>query len=658
MNITTKAQYNKAIAKLEEAAHAYYESSDLVIDDATYDELISEVAKAQAANPSWGKASILEKVAGGVSDGGDVTHKRAMLSLDNAFSDEELKEWHDRMLRVVSETEVALCVEPKLDGLALSAWYEGGKLVRVVTRGDGQSGEDVTRRAGQISGLPASIDSKATCEVRGECVMTLSQFEDANKARTGNGDAAFANPRNAVAGAIRRKSDDVLYQMTFAAYSVYDLPEVSSLSHSALMARLADMGFTTAIGLGAAFGAGRVANIEDAVAACNNIAANRVSIDCGIDGAVVKADEPAVRDQAGETGRAPRWATARKFPPDTRTTTLLDIECSIGRTGALTVRAKLAPVAVGGVTIEYCTLSNPSEIKRKDLRIGDTVWVRRAGEVIPEITSVLLSERAKGLKPWTPPTLCPRCQGGLDKSQRVWRCDNGRSCGLAESLIYAASRDALDIEGLGKVLIEKLIKEELLSDVADIFELKASDISGLENMGDLSAKKVIDQIDLAKSAPLSRLLCSLGIRGTGRRMCRRIAEKYVTMDNFLEAGLDSLSEVEGVGSVRAELILTEVAELQEVIERLIALGVGVAEPVTDSPAEGPFTGKRVCVTGSIANMNREEAQARVESLGGVFVSGVTSKTDILVCGDGGGGKRTKAESLGVAVMEASAFLAL
>ncbi len=653
----TKKSYTEAVRRLEEAASAYYDSETLLMDDGEYDELLKAVQQAEALNPSWGKSAVSTKVAGGQSRGGDVRHNAAMLSLDNAYSDEELTEWYERMLKVVDASAPELCVEPKLDGLALAARYEQGELKMVITRGDGETGEDVTRQAARVVGLPQTLAEPLSLEIRGECVMTTAQFEKANVEREADGKTAFANPRNAVAGSVR-KVHGVTNEMTFCAYGVVGTTLEDELSHTGVMARLAELGVNTAIEMAAAYGAGSVATIAEAIEACNKIAKNRSALDCGIDGAVVKANKAGDRRQAGATGKAPRWATARKFPPDTKLTVLRSIECSVGRTGALTVRAALEPVAVGGVVIESCTLSNPSEIARKDIRIGDHVWVRRAGEVIPEITGVALEKREKDVQPWVAPQVCPRCATELDRTQKVWRCPNGRACGLGESLLYAVSREALDIEGLGEKVLNQLVGAGLINDVADIYTLEKGAVAGLDRMGDTSAQKIISEIEASKTLPLSRVLVALGVRHTGRRMCKRLAGAFQTMDALLDASIADLAAVDGVGEVRAASIKAELDELRGVIERLAALGVNMTEPREEKVEGGALAGKRVCVTGSVPGLNRDEAHALVERLGGVVVSGVTKKTDLLVVGDGGGSKAKKAAELGVSVMTAGELIAL
>lgn len=650
--------YDQAVGRLRAAAAAYYDDDRLVMDDATYDELVARVAAAEESHPEWGRSGVLDEVAAGVSSGGDVAHSSPMLSLDNVFDDDELAAWHQRLARSLGG-DPRLCVEPKLDGLALAARYVDGKLTEVITRGDGLTGEDVTANARHAVGLPEVLPEPLSFEVRGECVMTFAQFEAANELRTSAEHGAkppFANPRNAVAGAVRRQHVTYRAPLTFAAYAVVgDTAERGG--HADTMGWLGSLGFNTAVAMAPSAGAcDGFAAARDAASA---IAERRAELDCGIDGAVIKVDSPELRAEAGATGKAPRWAVARKFPPDTRLTRVLDVDVSLGRTGALTLRAVLEPVNVSGATIRYCTLSNPSEVARKDIRIGDSVWVRRAGEVIPEITSVHVPDRSPDAQPWQAPKACPRCGARLDRSQKVWRCPQGRVCGATEALTYAASRKALDIEGLGELLVRRVVEAGLASDVADLYSLTVEQLAGLDRMGETSAAAVISQIEASKSQPLHRVLTALGVRMTGERMCRRLAATFATMDAVRDASVEELAQVEGIGETKAVFISDGLVEMGPVIDRLAAAGVNMVEPLGDeAPVDSPFAGKRICITGSVPGYTRDGAQELLAKLGAAAASGVSSKTDLLVVGDGAGAsKTTKAAKLGVATLDAAEFAA-
>jgi DNA ligase (NAD+) len=427
-------------------------------------------------------------------------------------------------------------------------------------------------------------------------------------------------------------------------------------SYATAVGGLAEAGFATARGV---CGLEAVSVTELAVvwSTIEALAAGRGELGFDIDGAVVKVDAAALRDRAGATGRAPRWAIAYKYPADTRLTRLVDIIVDLGRTGRATPVAVLEPVSVGGVTIERATLHNAAEVARRDLRIGDMVWVRRAGEVIPEVVGPQLETRASDAEPWVMATTCPRCGAELDRSQQVWRCAN-RACGLAEQIEYFASRKALDIEGLGESLVAQLVERGLVGDVADVFALSLDGLVGLDRMAETSARKLLAQIEGAKAQPLSRLLTGLGIRLTGERVCRRLAEHFTTLAAVRAASIEELAAVEGIGTVRATQIAGELVELAPIIDRLVAAGCRTDEPTVVRASEGPLVGKKVCVTGSLPGLSRDEAQALVVALGGSPVSSVSKNTDLLVAGEKAGSKLAKAESLGIEVMDGAAFAAL
>lgn len=647
--------YRDAVARLSDAGARYYDGDGtaLVMDDATYDALFKRVARSEADHPEWGTSAAVSSVAGGVS-GGDVEHSVAMLSLDNAMDDTELDAWFARLTKVLSGEAVTLVVEPKLDGIAIAARYERGTLTQIITRGDGRSGEDVVAHIGTVRGLPGSVGPDSGLgdrfEVRGEVFLRDADFQSANKARVKAGKSAFVNPRNAAAGAVRNRTEPGRVALSFAAYDLLGFDG----SHSAAMAALAGCGFDTA---------NRVLGDTDeatdftaAKALIVSFEAARPTLGFDIDGAVVKVDDADLRERAGATGKAPRWAIAFKYAPDTRLTTLLDIQVDVGRTGACTPVAVLEPVFVGGTTIEHATLHNASEIARKDLRIGDRVWVRRAGEVIPEIVGPKLDERPKDALPWVMPTTCPRCSAALDQSQQVWRCSN-RTCGTAEQIEYFASRGCLDIEGLGTTLVGQLVSSGLVSSVADLYDLTAAKLEKLERVGSKSAEKLLAQIEHSKHQPLSRVFAGLGVRLTGTRMSRRLAAHFGTMDALRSASVEDLAAVAGVGPIRAQSITAEVADLSELINRLIRAGLTMDEPTVggDATGDGPFVGKTVVVSGSVPGMSRNEAREAVERLGGTSSSSISAKTDLLVAGAGAGSKLAKAEQLGIEIMDAARF---
>ena len=655
---TDRADYDAAVARAQDAARAYYEADGFVMDDATYDGLLAQIAATEAAHPDW-KSADLHEVAGGISAGGDVEHSEPMLSLDKAQTLDDVAAFLDRFSGLVSDANPAFSVEVKLDGVALAARYRNGQLVQVVTRGDGRTGEDVTPQiaTGLVDGLPLTLSEAIDIEVRGECVLTEDQFDAANDARmNADGKPAFVNRRNAVSGSVRARERGYALAMTFGAYSLHGHSNADTLTNVDQMRWLKTLGFTPAVFLA---GPGDVVHGADAVAdAIAQIGNQRASLAFEIDGAVVKADRLDDRATAGSTGSYPRWAVAFKYPAEERTTKVLDIDITPGRTGALVPRAVLEPVFVAGTTISFATLHNPGEVARLDVRIGDTVLVKRAGDVIPRVEGVVLADRDDDSEPWEPPSECPRCGSAIDKSEKRWRCVLGRECALLESLTYSASRDALDIEGLGKSVITALIDAELVGDLADLFTLTADQVAGLDRMGDVSAAKLIAQIDQSRTASLARWVTALGVARTGRRISRRLADHFGSMDALRNATAAELTAVDGVGESRAASIVDEFVELSDVLDRLDAVGVVPTVETVTVAEDAPLAGKTVVVTGSIPGFTRPEAQAAAERLGAKTSGSVSKKTDLVVAGAGAGSKAAKATALGIEIMSADDFIAL
>lgn len=647
--------YAKAVVALQEAASAYYDGSQPVMDDAAYDALLAQVAATESQHPSWMTGpSVSQQVAGGASKGGDVVHASPMLSLDNVFSQTELQAWEQTLRRAVGSEIGSYVVEPKLDGLAISAQYRGGLLQVVATRGDGAQGEDVSHNAGWIRGLPAQLSSPVDLEVRGECVLTEDEFTKANQRRLARGARAFVNPRNAAAGMLRLKDHEPDAELTFFAYAA---PSVQAPTHLAVMEELVGLGIATTLRVAAPLTV--CPSLADVWTTIEKFAAQRSQgLGLDIDGAVVKVNETRVAQRAGSTSRAPRWAVAYKYPPDSRLTTLLDIKLQMGRTGAITPVAVLAPVFVGGTTITSATLHNADEVARKDVRIGDQVWVRRAGEVVPEIVAVHLPARPKHAVAWAPPATCPGCGGDIIREQKVWRCAKGRGCALAQTLYYAASRKCLDIEGLGQTLIDRLVESGRVTSLADIFTLAPAEVAEMERVGPVLAAKVCAQIDRARQMPLHRFLGALGIRLIGTRMTARVCVRFPTFALLRNATTEQLSMLEGFGPARAASLKEELIALGPVLDQLEAIGVSPVEPAQAKTDGGPLTGLRVVVTGSIAGLTRTGAQEAIVALGGTASSSVSSVTNLVVIGEGGGSKATKAAALGIKTMTGDQFLAL
>ncbi|MEV6175928.1 NAD-dependent DNA ligase LigA [Streptomyces sp. NPDC052015] len=682
--IVDAAAYAQAVEDAVKASAAYYSGGTSVLDDDAYDRLVRGIAAWEAEHPGQVLPdSPTGKVAGGAVEG-DVPHTVAMLSLDNVFSPEEFTAWTASLARRIGRDVERFSVEPKLDGLAVAARYTRGRLTRLITRGDGTAGEDVSHAIGSIEGLPEHLTEPVTVEVRGEVLMTTAQFEYANEIRTAHGGQPFANPRNAAAGTLRAKDRAYTVPMTFFGYGLLPLADTGTVlaarpaegAHSELMARAASLGVNTTAAT--AVPGVTATGVEQVLARVREIAALRPALPFGIDGIVVKADLAADQQAAGSGSRAPRWAIAYKLPAVEKITRLLEVEWNVGRTGIIAPRAVLEPVEIDGSTITYATLHNPADITRRDLRLGDHVMVYRAGDVIPRIEAPVAHLRTGDEQPIVFPESCPRCGSGIDTSEQRWRCENGRNCHLVASLSYAAGRDQLDIEGLGHTRVVQLVEAGLVADLADLFTLTRDQLLGLERMGETSTDNLLAALTAARNQPLSRVLCALGIRGTGRSMSRRIARHFVTMDRLRAADAEAIQQVDGIGTEKAPSIVAELAELAPLIDKLAAAGVNMTEPgvtaptAEDSTAEGstataqqptgPLTGMTVVVTGAMTGplekLSRNQMNELIERAGGRSSSSVSKKTTLVVAGGNAGSKRAKAEALGVRLATPDEFATL
>ncbi|NVI87453.1 NAD-dependent DNA ligase LigA [Actinomadura sp. BRA 177] len=672
-DIGDQAAYAAAVQSAVAASAAYYGEGDSPLDDDAFDRLVRGIAAYEAEHP----AEVLPdsptgKVAGGAVVG-DVPHTVPMLSLDNVFSAEGLEAWAAGLVRRLGREVAAWSVEPKLDGLAISARYREGRLVQLVTRGDGAAGEDVSHGIGMITGLPRRLAEPLTVELRGEVLMTHAQFEAANTARTGAGGTAFANPRSAAAGSLRAKDRPYQVEMTFFAYGALPLDgtddataaRLRDLPHSGIMELVAGLGaHTTAATPVPARTATTIERVGERV---EEIAALRAELDFGIDGIVVKADAAADQADAGVSSRAPRWAIAYKLPAVEKITRLLDVEWNVGRTGVIAPRAVLEPVEVDGSTVTYATLHNAADIERRGLMIGDHVTVYKAGDVIPRVEAPVVHLRSGEERPIAVPAACPRCGDEIDASQQRWRCVRGRSCHAVASVRYAVGRDQLDIEGLGENRIDQLVDAGLITDFADLFSLTHDQVIALDRMGETSTTALLAAIEGAKAKPLNKVFCALGVRGTGRSMSRRIARHFATMDAIRAADADAFQEVEGVGPERATILVAEIAELACLIDKLVAADVTMTEPGAAAPTDEagpdtsdlPLAGLSIVATGSMSGplegLSRNQVNELIERAGGKASSSVSARTSLLVAGEKAGSKKTKAEKLGVEIITPEDF---
>ncbi|MFF1646642.1 NAD-dependent DNA ligase LigA [Streptomyces sp. NPDC058240] len=679
------AAYAAAVEEASQAAAAYYATGESTLDDDAYDRLVRGITAYEQEHPQEVlDASPTGKVAGGAATG-DVPHTVPMLSLDNVFSAEQFVTWTASLERRIGRPVAAWSVEPKLDGLAVAARYRAGRLEQLITRGDGTAGEDVSHAIGTVVGLPEQLAEPVTIEMRGEILMTTEQFEQANAVRTEHGGAPFANPRNGAAGTLRAKDRAYTVEMTFFAYGALPLPDsgeladtLAELPHSEVLAHVARLGVHTAADTDVA--PRTVTTVEEVQSRVEEVAALRASLPFGIDGIVIKADLAADQREAGSGSRAPRWAIAYKLPAVEKVTRLLGVEWNVGRTGIIAPRAVLEPVEIDGSTVSYATLHNPADITRRDLRLGDRVMVYKAGDIIPRIEAPVAHLRTGDEKPIDFPEACPQCGSEIDTSEQRWRCVRGRDCRLVASISYAAGRDQLDIEGLGGTRVVQLVDAGLVADFADLFTLDREQLLGLERMGETSTDNLLAAIGTARTQPLSRVFCALGVRGTGRSMSRRIARYFADMDRIRAADAEELQRVDGIGKEKAAGVVAELVELAPLIEKLVAAGVNMTEPGATPPpppgeegeeaaaaADGegaglPLDGMTVVVTGAMTGvlekLSRNEMNELIERAGGKSSSSVSKRTSLLVAGEKAGSKRTKAEDLGVRIAAPDEFAEL
>jgi DNA ligase (NAD+) len=646
---------------------AYFVNDAPTLPDADYDALVRELRELEAAHPELAdEQSVTRLVGAPVSTVfSPVVHEEPMLSLDNVFDALELEQWAAKVAKSLGldASAIAFAVEPKIDGLALSITYVGGALTRAATRGDGRVGEDVTDNVRTIRNVPPTLDgvARGRIEVRGEVFLARSDFLEMNAQQVALGAKEFANPRNAAAGSLRQKDPAATAKrpLSFLAYQLVDLDAtLAYTSYTDTIHQLATWGFLTA-------GESTLESGATAMIARSDWFENhRHDLRYDIDGVVIKVDDLAQRTQLGFTSRAPRWAIARKFPPEERTTRLLSIEISIGRTGRATPYAVLEPVVVAGSTVSMATLHNQDQVALKDVRPGDLVIVRKAGDVIPEVVSAVPEPGKRRAKAWTFPLNCPECGQPLVRrgAESDTYCVNP-TCPAQqlEQIAHFASRSALDIEGLGEQRVAQLLASGLISDVADLFALRVEDLSVLEGFGELSATSLVRAIDAAKVSPLSRVLVALGVRHVGPVAARVLARHFRAYAALESAPLEELEALDGVGPIIAQAVYQYCREDEnrERMARLAAAGFTLNEPGEDATVEPTLSGKAVVVTGAVPGYTRDEAEAAIIARGGTSPGSVSKKTFCVVVGEApGASKLTKAEELGIPQVSAENFESL
>ncbi|MEO1751078.1 NAD-dependent DNA ligase LigA [Thiofaba sp. EF100] len=646
--------------------YAYYVLNAPIIPDAEYDRLMRELLKIEAGHPEWVTPDSPSQRVGGAPQAGfaEVRHAVPMLSLDNAMGEDELADFDRRVReRLGTDHAVEYNAEPKIDGLAISLRYEDGLLVRAATRGDGERGEDVTANVRTVHAIPLRLMGEGwpkVLEVRGEVYMPRKGLAALNARLARAGEKTFANPRNAAAGSLRQLDSRITATRPLSFFA-YGWGEVDGLAlperHSTMLERLREWGLPVNPLNQVVHG---LAGAKDYAA---RILAKRDALDYDIDGAVFKVDRLADQRELGFIARAPRWAVAFKFPPEEELTELLDVEWQVGRTGALTPVARLKPVRVGGVTVSNATLHNMDMIRQKDVRLGDTVIVRRAGDVIPEIVGSVPERRPPHARAITAPAACPVCGSHVEQveGEAVARCTGGLYCPAQrrEAIRHFASRRAMDIDGLGEKLIAQLDEAGLVKRLDDLYRLKLADIAALERMGEKSAQNLLEAIEKSKHTTLARFLYALGIREVGEATAQNLARHFGTLESIMDASIEQLMNVPDVGPIVAEHIKDFFAEPhnREVIAGLLAAGIH-----WDSPAhragEQPLAGKTYVITGVLTGLTREEAKARLEALGAKVTDSVSKKTSALIAGESAGSKLAKAQALGIPVLDQTQFEAL
>ncbi len=653
--------------QLNDHSYRYYVLDAPDIPDVEYDRLFRELQNLEEKYPELISPDSPSQRVGGVALTAfeSVTHERPMLSLDNAFSDDDLINFERRIKdRLKTQDDITYACEPKFDGIAISLLYRNGILERGATRGDGSTGENITQNVKTIGSIPMKLRGSGypdVLEVRGEIYMPHDGFASLNKAAAEKGEKGFVNPRNAAAGSLRQLNSKITASrpLVMCAYSVgwFEGGELPG-THLGILAKLGEWGFFISEHRRAAKG------LDECIQYQQELGELRAKLPFDIDGIVFKVNDLEQQEKLGFVSRAPRWAIAYKFPAQEEMTVLNAVEYQVGRTGAITPVAKLEPVFVGGVTVSNATLHNKDEIERLGVRIGDTVIVRRAGDVIPKVVSVVATKRPKDAKEIHFPEQCPVCDSPVEakEGEAVYRCSGGLVCGAQqkEAIKHFASRNAMDIDGLGDKIVEQLVDSELIHSVADLFVLKKAQLAALERLGDKSAENLIAALDKSKDTSLPRFLFALGIREVGQATAKNLAKHFGTLKAIREASTEQLLEVEDVGPVVAHFVkeFFEQEQNNKLIDSLIQHGIHWQEQEAGNSEGDALAGLTFVLTGTLESMTREEGKEKLEALGAKVAGSVSSKTDCVVAGPGAGSKLKKAESLGIKVCDEAEFIAL
>lgn len=652
-----KKRYEALIEELNQYSYDYYVQDNPSVEDVVYDKAMQELLKIEEAHPDWITAdSPSQRVGGEILEGFQkVTHKTPMLSLGNAFGEDDLRDFDRRIQdRIGDGTEYEYMCELKIDGLAVSLIYENGEYRQGATRGDGTTGEDITANLRTVRSIPIKLKETLSIEVRGETYMPKKSFQKLNGAREEEGLPLFANPRNAAAGSLRQLDTKIAAKrnLDIFLYSVADFGDMGVTKHSE------GLDYLEKLGLKVNKERRVCKNIEEVLAYVEEWTAKRSDLAYEIDGIVVKLNDLRQQEEVGYTVKSPRWAIAYKFPAEEVPTVLRDIELRVGRTGVITPTAILDPVHVAGTTVSRASLHNEDLIKQKDIRIKDTVMIKKAGDIIPEVIRSLPEKRRGSEEEFHMPAHCPECGSELVRleGEVALRCINPKCpAQLKEGLIHFVSRSAMNIDGLGEKVVRQLFTHELIHDVADLYFLSKEELLQLERMGEKSVTNLLAAIEKSKQNSLERLLFGLGIRHVGAKAARSLAIHFETMDNVKEASLEDLIAINDIGEIMADSIVTyfENEEVHSLLQELERAGVNMTYTgprLEEVPEEDlVFAGKKVVLTGKLEQLKRDEAKALIESLGGSVSGSVSKNTDIVVAGSDAGSKLEKAEELSIPI---------
>lgn len=647
---------------LDKYSYEYYVKDAPSIPDTDYDKLYHELVALEEAFPDLiSNDSPTQRIGGTILPGFEkVVHEVPMLSLGNAFNEGDLLDF-DRRIKKITDQPFSYICELKIDGLAVSLKYENGKLVRAATRGDGTVGENVTQNIRTVKSVPLRLKNPYSIEVRGECYMPKDSFIKLNQEREENGEAIFANPRNAAAGGLRNLDPKVTAKRnlnTFL-YTIGDFGELTAVSQEDALHQLDELGLRTNHDRKV------FQTIEEVWAYTQEFQEKRTALPYEIDGIVIKVNEFAVQEEVGFTVKAPRWAIAYKFPAEEAHTVIRDIEWSVGRTGVVTPTAIMDPVQLAGTTVQRASLHNEDLIHERDIRLLDTVVVHKAGDIIPEVTRVILDERPEDSQPYLIPTHCPACDSDLIhlEEEVALRCMNPKCpAQITEGLSHFVSRNAMNIDGLGIRVLMQMFEKDMVHDVADLYTLTFDQLVTLDKIKEKSANNLLNAIDASRSNSLERLLFGLGIRHVGAKAAKLIAERFETMEAVQQAKKDMIISIEGIGEIIAESVVAyfSLPEVNELIQELknsrvnmTYLGKKKEEVAT---VDSSFNGKTIVLTGKLTHFTREEAKERIENLGGNVTGSVSKKTDLVVAGEEAGSKLTKAESLNILVWDEDQLL--